>query len=91
MQTNINNLHENITKMKRDNEITKSKMFSCEDISQNNEIFKSTTGLKKLMILTLNFLTQVLVVRISNFMMVKITRSLKVAPKIFNLEKRQSA
>ena len=93
MQTNINNLHEKITKMKNDNEITKSKMFSYENISQNNEIFKCTTGLKKLKILRLflNFLTQVLVVRISNFMMVKITTSLKVAPKIFNLEKRQSA
>ena len=91
MQTNINNLHENITKMKSDNEIIKSKMFSYENIGQNNEIFKSTTGLKKLMILRLNFLTQVLVLTISNFMMVKITRSLEVAPKMFNLEKRQSA
>ena len=91
MQTNINNLHENITKMKSDNEIIKSKMFSYENIGQNNEIFKSTTGLKKLMILRLNFLTQVLVLTISNFMMVKITRSLEVAPKMLNLEKWQSA
>ena len=46
MQTNINNLHENITKLKNDTEITKSKIFSYENISQNKEIFKSTTGLE---------------------------------------------
>ena len=47
MQTNINNLHESITNFKNDTEITKSKMFSCENISQNKEIFKSTTGLEE--------------------------------------------
>ena len=46
MQTNTSNLHENITKLKDDTEITKSKMFSYENISQNKEIFKSTTGLE---------------------------------------------
>ena len=46
MQTNINNLHENITKLKNDTEITKSKMFSYENISHNKEMFKSTTGLE---------------------------------------------
>ena len=45
MQTNINNLHENITKLKNDTEITKSQMFSYENVSQNKEMFKSTTGL----------------------------------------------
>ena len=44
MQTNINNLHENITKLINDNEITKSKMFSYENIIQNKEMFKSTIG-----------------------------------------------
>ena len=44
MQTNINNLHENITKLINDNEITKSKMFSYENISQNKEMFKSAIG-----------------------------------------------
>ena len=45
----------------------------------------------KLMIfrLLLNFLTLVLIVRISNFMMVKITKSLKVILKMLNLETRQ--
>ena len=46
MQTNINNLHENIAKLKNGTEITKSKMFSYENISQNKEMFKSTTGLE---------------------------------------------
>ena len=46
MQTNINNLHENITKLINDNEITKSKMFSYENISQNKEMFKYTIGLE---------------------------------------------
>ena len=46
MQTNINNLHENITKLKNDTEIAKSKMCSYENISQNKEMFKSTTGLE---------------------------------------------
>ena len=44
MQTNINNLHENITKLKNDTEIAKSKMSSYENVSQNKEMFKSTTG-----------------------------------------------
>ena len=46
MQTNINNLHENITKLKNDTEIIKSKMFSYENINQNKVMFKSTTGLE---------------------------------------------
>ena len=46
MQTNINNLHENITKLKNDTEITKSKIFSYENISQNKEMFKPTTELE---------------------------------------------
>ena len=46
MQTNINNLHEDIIKLKNDTEIAKSKMFSHENISQNKEMFKSTTGLE---------------------------------------------
>ena len=46
MQTNINNLLENITKLKNDTEITKSKMLSYENISQNKGMFKSTTGLE---------------------------------------------
>ena len=46
LQTNINNLHENITNLKKDTEITKSTMLSYENISQNIEIFKSTTGLE---------------------------------------------
>ena len=46
MQTNINNLHEDIIKLKNDTEIAKSKMFSHENIIQNKEVFKSTTGLE---------------------------------------------
>ena len=46
MQTKINNLHEKITKLKNDTEIAKSEMFSYENISQNKEMFKSTTGLE---------------------------------------------
>ena len=46
MQTNTNNLYENITKLKSDTEITKSIMFSYENISQVKEMFKSTTGLE---------------------------------------------
>ena len=46
MQTNINNLHESTTKLKNDTKITKSKMFSYENIRQNKENFKSTIGLK---------------------------------------------
>ena len=46
MQTNINNLHEDKIKLKNDIEIAKSKMFSHENISQNKEMFKSTTGLE---------------------------------------------
>ena len=47
----------------------------------------------KLMIfrLFLNFLTPALNVKISNFMMVKITKSLKVLLKMLSLEKRQSS
>ena len=45
MQTNMNNLHENITKL-NDTEITKSQMFSYKNISQNKEIFKSTSVLE---------------------------------------------
>ena len=41
MQKNVN-----ITKLKNDTEITKSKTFNYEKISQNKEMFKSTTGLK---------------------------------------------
>ena len=81
-------------------------MFSYENISQNKEMFKSTTGLEadyeafqnlqldlKLMIfrLFLNFSTPVLIARISNFMMVKIRENLKVILKMLNLEKRQSS
>ena len=44
MQTNINNLLENIAKLKNDTKITKSKMFSYENVSQNKGMFKSTTG-----------------------------------------------
>ena len=33
-QTKINNLHENITKLKNDTEITKSKMFSCKILAK---------------------------------------------------------
>ena len=40
MQKNVN-----ITKLKNDTEITKSKTFNYEKISQNKEMFKSTTGL----------------------------------------------
>ena len=46
MQTNINNSHEDIIKLKNDTEIAKYKMFSHENISQNKEVFKSTTGLE---------------------------------------------
>ena len=46
MQTNINNLHEDIIKLKNDTETAKSKMFSHENIIQNKEVFKSTTGLE---------------------------------------------
>ena len=46
MQNNVNNFHENITKLKNDTEITKYKMFNYKKISQNKEMFKSTTGLK---------------------------------------------
>ena len=44
MQMNINNSHENITKLKIDTEVTKSIRFSYENISQNKEMFKSTTA-----------------------------------------------
>ena len=43
MQTNINNLHEDIIKLKNDTEMA---MFSHENIIQNKEVFKSTTGLE---------------------------------------------
>ena len=93
MQTNINNLHENITKLKHDTEIAKSKMFSCENISQNKEMFKPKTGHgadeADDFRAVLNFLT--LVVTMSNFMMVKIIKSLKVILKMLKLEKRQSS
>ena len=46
MQMNINNSHEDIIKLKNDTEIAKYKMFSHENISQNKEMFKSTTGLE---------------------------------------------
>ena len=46
IQTNINNLHEDIIKLKNDTEIAKSKMFRHENISQNKEMSKSTTGLE---------------------------------------------
>ena len=46
MQTNVNNLYENITKLKNDTEITKSKMFNYYNITQNKEMFKSTTELE---------------------------------------------
>ena len=46
IQKNINNLHENITKLKNNTEITKSKMFSYENVSHNKEMFKSTTRLE---------------------------------------------
>ena len=46
MLTNINNLHENITKLKNDTMITKSEILSNEVIGKNKEIFKSTTGIK---------------------------------------------
>ena len=35
MQTNINNLHENITKLKNDTMITKSEILSDEIIGKN--------------------------------------------------------
>ena len=36
----------NITRLKSDTEITKSKMFSYENVSQNKEMLKSATGLE---------------------------------------------
>ena len=92
---NINNLHEDITKLKHDTEIAKSKMFSYENISQNKEMFKPKTGHEAdegdeadNFRAVLNFLT--LVVTMSKFMMVKIIKSLKVILKMLKLEKRQS-
>ena len=47
MQTNVNNLHENNDiDTDTDTEITISKMLSYENISQNKEMIKSTTGLE---------------------------------------------
>ena len=92
MQPNINNLHENITELKSDTEITKSKKFSYENISQNKEMFKSATefevdGVQAV----LNFLKPRLIARISDFMTVETTTSLKVVLKMLNLGKRQSS
>ena len=46
MQTNINKLHEKKTKLKNDTEIKNSEIFSYENISQNKDMSKSTTGLE---------------------------------------------
>ena len=77
----------NITKLKNDTGITKSKIFSYKNISQNKEMFKSTTGLEADHFQTVfEFLYPVFVMRISNFMMVKITKSLKVILRMLNLK-----
>ena len=83
MQTNIRNLHENITKLKNQTEITKSKMFSYDLLAK----LKKSSNLQldlKLMIfrLFLDFLTPVLIARISNFVKVKITENLTVILKM---------
>ena len=92
MQPNINNLHEKITELKSDTEITKSKKFSYENISQNKEMFKSATEFEADDVQALlNFLTLGLIARISDFMTVEITTSLKVVLKMLNLGKRQSS
>ena len=90
MQANINNLHENVTKLKNDTEITKSKMFSCENIAKIKKCSNLQLDLKLMIFgLFLIFLTPVLIDRISNFMMVKITINLKVILEMLSLEKRQ--
>ena len=77
----------NITKLKNDTGITKSKIFSYKNISQNKEMFKSATGLEADDFQTVfEFLYPVFVMRISNFMMVKITKSLKVILRMLNLK-----
>ena len=92
MQPNINNLHENITELKSDTEITKCKKFSSENISQNKEMFKSTTEFEVDDVqAVLNFLTLGLIARISDFMTVEITTSQKVVLKMLNLGKKQTS
>ena len=77
----------NITKLKNDTGITKSKIFSYKNISQNKEMFKSATGLEADDFQTVfEFLYPVFVMRISNFMIVKITKSLKVILRMLNLK-----
>ena len=92
MQTNINNLHENIAKLKNDTEITKSMKRLAKAMKRLAKLKKCSNlqlGLKLMIFrLFLNFLTPVLVVKISNFIMVKITYSLKFFFKILNLEKK---
>ena len=92
IQPNIKNLHENITELKSDTEITKSKKFSYENISQNKEMFKSATEFEADGVqAVLNFLKPRLIARISDFMTVETTTSLKVVLKMLNLGKRQSS
>ena len=90
MQTNINNLLENIAKLKNDTEITKSKMFSYENVSQNKGMFKSTTGFEAVDFQAgFEFLDAG--PHCENIKLVKITKNLEVILKILKLEKRQSS
>ena len=61
-------------------------MLSYENISQNSEILKPTTGLETDDFqATSEISALVFVVKIPNFMMLKITRSRNVILKILNL------
>ena len=77
------------TKLKNDTEVTESTMLSYENVSQNKEIFKYTTGFE-----TNDFLAVFEFLdtssRCENIKLYQ-TRSLKVILKTLNLEKRQSS
>ena len=67
-------------------------MFSYENISQNKEMFKSTTGLEADDFqVVFEFLDTGPHCENIKFMMVKITKNIKVILKMLNLEKRQSS
>ena len=77
------------TKLKNDTEITESTMLSYENVSQNKEIFKYTTGFETDDFLAVfEFLdTGCCCENIKLYQ----TRSLKVILKTLNLEERQSS
>ena len=88
---NINNLHENVTKLKNDTEIIKFKLFSYENISRNKGMFKSTTGLEADNFQAVfEFLDKVPHCENVKFYDGQNNENLKVILKMLNLEKRQA-